>query len=239
MRAQRGVALLVVLWVLAVLSTLLAVVAATVQLQLRQARWQAGHVQALLAAEAGLSQAIMGLQARDPKARWLADGRPHGLVFADATLAVSVRSERGKLDLNAAPLGDVRRVLLAGGAPEQSAQAVISSLEVRRNGPTPLRTLEEFRQLDGMTFALYRRLVPVVTLWSGQPEPDPALAPPALAEALGLAMARAPGIDSGQIFTVDSEAQLPTGDHATLQVTLMLTSVKEGARPYRVLRWQE
>jgi general secretion pathway protein K len=76
-------------------------------------------------------------------------------------------------------------------------------------------------------------------VWSGQAQPDPAFTPASLAKALGQPVVRAAGADPGQIFTVVSEARLPNGYRTTLQATLMLTSVKEGARPFRVLRWQE
>jgi general secretion pathway protein K len=239
MSKQQGVALLLVLWVLALLSTLLAALAATVQLQHRQAQWMASHTQALFSAEAGLGEAVMALQARDPKARWLANGEPHAINFADTDLEVRVYSERGKLDLNAALASDVRRLLSACGATAEESEQVTQGLEHQRNGAVPLRTLEEFRELSGMSFTLYRCATPWVTVWSGQARPEPGLAGQPLVKALGLPVVQATGADPGQIFTVVSQARLPSGYATTLQVTLMLTPAKEGARPYRVLRWQE
>ncbi|WP_342655215.1 type II secretion system minor pseudopilin GspK [Pseudomonas sp. F3-2] len=239
MNVQRGVALLMVLWVLAVLSTLLGALAATVQLQNRQAQWQVAHTRAMFAAEAGLSQAVMALQARDPKARWTADGVLHELRFDEAQLSVSVYSERGKLDLNAASTQDVGRLLTFCGADPQALASSLEALTRQRLDPVPLRTLEEFRQMPGMSYALFRCMAPWITVWSGQAQPDPGFTPVPLAKALGLPVVRSPGADPGQMFTVVSQALLPNGDRATLQATLMLTSVKEGARPFRVLRWQE
>ncbi|WP_287815979.1 type II secretion system protein GspK [Pseudomonas sp.] len=239
MTAQRGVALLVVLWVLAVLATLLGALAATVQVQHRQALWQASHTQAVFAAEAGVAQAVMARQARDPQARWPADGQPHQLRLGDADVRVSLYSERGKLDLNAASAPDLSRLLKACGAAPQAIEPLLQALEHLRQGPVPLRTLDELRELPGMGFALYHCAVPWITVWSGQAQPDPALAPAPLARALGLPAVREPDADPGPIITVQSEARLRNGYHTTLQVTLMLTQTKEGARPYRVLRWQE
>ncbi|WP_213877901.1 type II secretion system protein GspK [Pseudomonas sp. dw_358] len=239
MKPERGVALLLVLWLLALLSVLLAALAATVQLQLHQAQWLGGQTQALLAAEGGIDQAVIALQARDPAARWAADGQPHIARLGDAGLVVRVRSERGKLDLNSAPLSAVRRLLQSAGASPQAAEAISRALEQQRNGPAPVRTVEALRALPGMSFELYRAMAPLVTVWSGEAQPDPSLAPPQLARALGLPAARAANPQAGQIFTLDSEARLPDGGHAELRVTLILTSAKEGARPYRVLRWQE
>jgi general secretion pathway protein K len=239
MKRQRGVALLLVLWVLAVLSTLLGMLAATVQLQNRQSQWLVAHTRGLFAAEAGLSQAVMALQARDPSARWRADGVPHALRFAGVELAVSVHSERGKLDLNAAPMGGIRRLLETCGATPGAVSPLLEALARQRNDPVPLRTLEEFRELPGMSFTLYRCLAPWVTVWSGQAQPDLAFTPAPLAKVLGLPVVSSHNADPGQIFTVISEARLPNGYRSTLRATVMLTSVKEGARPFRVLGWQE
>jgi|ERR1700712_487929 len=239
MKKEQGVALLLVLWVLALLSTLLAALAATVQLQHRQAQWMASHTQALFSAEAGLGEAVMALQARDPKARWLANGEPHSSNFADADLEVRVYSERGKLDLNAALASDVRRLLSACGATADEGEQAGRALEQQRSGAVPMRTLEEFRKLPGMNFALYRCAKPWITVWSGAARPEPGLAGQPLVKALGLSVVHVTGADPGQIFTVVSQARLLNGWSTSLQVTLMLIPAKEGARPYRVLRWQE
>lgn len=239
MKAQQGVALLLVLWVLAVLSTLLAALVGTLQLQQRQAGWQREQVQALLAAQAGLAQAVVALQARDLQARWRADGQPHAFALDEAQVSVSVRSERGKLDLNAAAAADVARLLRACGATPDRATQVAEALEHQRTGGEPLRTLDEVRALPGMNWVLYQRILPLITVWSGQAQPEPSLAPRRLARALGLTVVQATSLDPGQILTITSTARQPTGSRAQLRVTLMTIAAKEGARPYRVLRWQE
>ena len=102
MKHQRGVALLLVLWVLALLSLLLGGLAGWVQLETRQALWHRQHTQALLAAEAGVALALQALADPLQRKQWIADGREMPLVFDDAQLQVSLHSERGKLYLNSA-----------------------------------------------------------------------------------------------------------------------------------------
>src|SRR5471032_379919 len=92
MRRQRGAALLLVLWALALLSVLLGGLAGWVQLQSRQALWLRQHTQTVLAAEAGIALALADR-------RWIADGRDMPLTFDDAQLQVSLRSERRKQGL--------------------------------------------------------------------------------------------------------------------------------------------
>lgn len=239
MRSQQGgVALLVVLWVMGALATLLTVIAASVHIQHRQASYLSQYTKAMFAAEAGLNVAVVNLLTSDIRARWRADGQPHFIEFDGVACELRVSSERGKLDLNSAHQVDVQRLLIAGGAAAQNAQQIAVALEARRQRQ-PLRILDEFRELPGMSFSLYRGVLPLITVWSGESRPDAGLAPTALARALGMAVTTALTVSGGQIVTVSSVAQLPNGTRASLQVTLMLISNREGARPYKVLRWQE
>lgn len=237
---QQGVALLVVLWVLALLSLLLGGLAGWVQLESRQALWLRQNTQAILAAEAGMNMAIQGLL--DPAQRkiWIADGRPVALKFDDTQLLVSVRSELGKLDLNSAPVADISRLLQACGAAKNQASGIAQFLEAQRSGgQPPLRVIEEIRQLPGMNQALYVCLVPEVTLWSGLERPDPAFATALIRRSLNLPNQSAVGADPGEVLFIDSQAQRPGGTSAHLQITVLLSPAGENAQPYKVLRWQE
>lgn len=237
---QRGMALLVVLWVLALLSVLLAGLVGWVRLETRQALWQHQHTQAILAAEAGLGLAVAALLERNPQRQWLADGQAHGLDFDGVELRLSVFSERGKLDLNAAASADFARLLKALGASAAQAEDLEHALDQRRGGgQSPLRLLEEVRELPGMTEALYTGLLPDVTLWSGLDSPDPAFASPLLKRALNLGRGIAQVGEQGPMLSIHSQARLADGFTTTLRVTLLLNASKEGTRPYRVLRWQE
>ncbi|VVQ01772.1 hypothetical protein PS910_03877 [Pseudomonas fluorescens] len=237
MSRQQGAALLLVLWVIGLLSILLGGLAISVQLQQRQALWQGNQTQAVFAAQAGLNLAVAGLSSNGPT-RWLADGQDHDVRFGDSSLRISVRSERGKLDLNAASAASFEKLLRASGASGQSAKTITQALVTRRN-KVPLRMLEEFRDMPGMTYAVYARALPCITVWSGTSQPDPALAPPQLASALGLPKSRGLALDAGQIMTVTSDATLSSGFNARLHVTLVLLPAYAGGKPYRVLRWQE
>lgn len=239
-RRQKGVALLLVLWVLALLSTLLAGLLGWVHLQNRQALWQRQHTQAVLAAEAGIGMAVLAQLDRDPVRHWKADNQPHGLRFDKAALAVSLGSETGKLDLNAAPAESFARLLVACGANPDLAGQVAQGLEQRRGGGrAPLRMVEEVRELPGIGQPMYQCASSHVTLWSGMSAPDPRMTSPWLRQALGLPQAGPATEDAGPVISIRSQATLPGGYTTTLNVTLLLNPSKEGARPYRVLRWQE
>ncbi|PMU89408.1 MULTISPECIES: general secretion pathway protein GspK [Pseudomonas] len=233
MRRQRGAALLLVLWVLALLSVLLGGLAGWVQLESRQALWHRQHTQTVLAAQAGVALAMADRH-------WIADGRERLLTFDDAQLHVSLRSERGKLYLVNAEAHDLTRLALACGASPAQATQVAKALDARRKqGLAPFRVLEEVRQLPGMSQALYRQLLPELTLWSDLDRPAPAFASALMRQALNLPQQSAQGADPGEVLVVDSRAQRPGGYEARLQVTVLLSPMEDGAQPYRVLRWQE
>ncbi|AZE62087.1 MULTISPECIES: general secretion pathway protein GspK [Pseudomonas] len=233
MRRQRGAALLLVLWVLALLSVLLGGLAGWVQLESRQALWHRQHTQARLAAEAGIAQVMAG-------GHWVADGRAIALTFDDARLQVRLRSERGKLYLVNAHTDDLLRLALACGATPAQAQQLVKALEARRKqGLAPFRVLEEVRQMPGMTQALYSQLLPELTLWSDLDRPDPAFASALMRKALNLPRQNAEGVDPGQVLEIDSRAERPGGYQARLQLTVLLSPAEDSAQPYRVVRWQE
>lgn len=233
MRRQRGAALLLVLWVLALLSVLLGGLAGWVQLESRQALWHRQHTQTVLAAQAGVALAMADRH-------WIADGRERLLTFDDAQLHVSLRSERGKLYLVNAEAHDLTRLALACGASPAQATQVAKALDARRKqGLAPFRVLEEVRQLPGMSQALYRQLLPELTLWSDLDRPAPTFASALMRQALNLPQQSAQGADPGEVLVVDSRAQRPGGYEARLQVTVLLSPTEDGAQPYRVLRWQE
>ncbi|RRV04472.1 general secretion pathway protein GspK [Pseudomonas sp. v388] len=237
---QRGVALLVVLWVLALLSLLLGGLAGWVQLESRQALWLRQNTQALLSAEAGLNMTVQGLLDPTQRKRWVADGRFTALRLDDTQLTISIRSERGKLDLNSAPAADMARVFQACGADKRQASALAQAVAAQRNdGESPLRVVEEVRVLPGMTRALYARLLPEITVLSGLDRPDPAFASALLRRALNLPNQSAVGADPGAVLSIDSRAERPGGVVALLQTTVLLSPSEGGAQPYRVLRWQE
>ncbi|MPQ84147.1 general secretion pathway protein GspK [Pseudomonas sp. MAFF 730085] len=235
---QRGIALLMVLWVMALLSLLLASLAAWVQLESRQAVYLRQHTQALLAAEAGVELAVQALADPVQRKKWVADGREMALTFDDAQLYVSLHSENGKLYLNNAEPDDFSRLALACGASQAQASQLADELLARRNkDQPPFRLLEEVRQLPGMTQALYTRLLPEITLWSGFDRPDPAFASPLMRTALNLPKRNPAGVDPGEVLVIDSRAQRGDGYIARLQVTVLLNAVK--GRAYTVLRWEE
>lgn len=238
-RRPQGIALLLVIWLLAMVSLMLGGLLTVVGQELRLSLWQREHTRAIWAAEGGMALAVRGLREPSPARRWIADGRLNALDLDGTRLQIRVRSERGKLDLNTASGSDLARVVVQLGATREQAQALAATLEQRRTGiDKPIRALEELCSWPGMNAALFAELAPELTLWSGLARPEPAFASPALRQALGLAYARAEGSDPGPILSIQSTAIAQGGISAAIDSTVLL-SIEQNSRPFRVLRYSE
>ena len=214
--AQRGVALLLVLWASTLLAVLLGGYAVLARTEGLQARYQFAQTQAHYAAEAGLMRAVYALQDPQPKQRWIGDGRTYTVHFDQAKVEISAIGESGKVDLNAATPQVLQALFEAAGVTQDDARQLAARVVDWRNpvevvgaadsadaayaaagrqyGPrhAPFASIEELQMVLGMTPGLYRQLASQVTIWSGSPAPDPNTAP-------ALAMQAIPGLNPAQL----------------------------------------
>ncbi|QEE26078.1 general secretion pathway protein GspK [Rhodanobacter glycinis] len=278
-RSQHGVALLVVLWACTLLAILLGGYAAMARTEGLQARYQFEQTRAHYAAEAGLMRAVYALQAPDMANRWTADGRSYPFRFDGASVSVSATDEGGKVDLNtakpevlvglfrAAGENDSQAAALAKAVVEWRSFAISNEQKAQRKaayvaagrsyGPRngAFASVQEVQMVLGMTPALYARVSPVLTIWSGRPSPDPATAPPLALAALGMtpdavraALAKRAAADAhasglagggGVTHSIRSVAVLADGTRAVLRATVRSQVAQPGSSGFAVLRWQE
>jgi general secretion pathway protein K len=99
---ERGAALLLVLWLVVLLTGVIAVFAIGARTEAMQGRTLARGAAARYAAEAGIEVAAYHLQNPDGDARWVPDGRPIEFTWGGHRLRVRVVDESAKLDLNIA-----------------------------------------------------------------------------------------------------------------------------------------
>ncbi len=132
------------------------------------------------------------------------DGAPRFCVLDRAAVALAVEEEGGKIDLNAAT-PELLQLALAGlGIDERGARDVAKSIVAFRTAPAGVgqiratqasdkpiepkeglfETVMELDQVGGVSPALFRDMIPLVTVHSRSPGVDPRTAPPALFAAL-------------------------------------------------------
>ena len=128
---QKGIALMLVLWIIALLTIIAVSMTAAQRTETTLAANQVGTVRFRAQAEAAIHYAALNLMARpvtlevDAKEElWVPDGRPYSWSFGGGILEISVLNEGSLIDLNSA-----ERDLLAG---------LLSALEIEPEAQDPL-----------------------------------------------------------------------------------------------------
>lgn len=198
---HRGVAFVLVLWVIATLSILLGSFAMITRTENLQARHLFDTTRARYAAEAGLNLAVYELRKNDQLQRWIADGRAYAFQFDEAQVEVRLTDDSGKIDINTAKDEILASLFMRSGVEEEQAVALAAAIEDWRdpddletpNGAEadayraadlsyepanePFNTVSELQQVLGMSYALYEKVEPAITLYSGRADPNLAYAP--------------------------------------------------------------
>ncbi len=200
-RRQRGVAFVLVMWVIAMLSVLLGSFALVARTESMQSRHLFDTTTARYAAEAGINLAVYGLSKSDPTQKWVADGRPYSFVFDGVEVEVALTDDSGKIDINAADPASLKNLFVGAGIEEAQAEELadaiqdwrdpddLTSLHGAERGDyraaglaysprnAPFETLSEIQQVFGMDYAIYSKIEPAITMFSGRSTPSAAYAP--------------------------------------------------------------
>jgi general secretion pathway protein K len=207
-RNQRGVALILVLWVIALMSVLLGSFALIARTENLQARHLLDATTARYAAEAGLERAVYELHNADPLTRWVGDGRAYEFMFDNAKVHVELTDESGKIDINSADDTLLQSLFVSAGVSLDQAANLSDAIqdwrdpddEVHPRGAeaaqyksqglpyvprnAPFQTVSEIQQVFGMNYELYSRIESAITIYAGGTSPNPAYAPLEVLQAL-------------------------------------------------------
>jgi general secretion pathway protein K len=194
---QRGVALILVLWVIALMSVLLGSFALIARTENLQARHLLDATTARYAAEAGLERAVYELRSADPLTRWVGDGRPYEFAFGNAKVRVELTDESGKIDINSADDTLLQSLFASVGVDPDQAAALSDAIQDWRDADddvhphgaeaaqyksqgltylprnAPFQTVSEVQQVFGMNYELYARIEPAITIYAGGVSPNP------------------------------------------------------------------
>lgn len=199
---QRGIALLVVLWTLMLLSLLVVAFAQQTHLERQRVSNVITAATAASDLQAGLSLGIGALL--DPKKAspaWIHDGSPRELEFAGRRISVSIQDANGCINLNEADVeqlqsllrivrveGDAVRSLAAAIVDWRDSDSVITpngaelASYVENGAPTrpanrPFLSVSELRSVFGMPPDVADRLAPLVSVFTEGKEINPMTAP--------------------------------------------------------------
>jgi general secretion pathway protein K len=200
---ERGAALLVVLWMLALLAVLILSLTSATRTELNVAHNQEETAQARAIADAGVTLAILGTLDPSPATQWHGTGKMHDLRFGSCTIRVAVQDEYGKIDLNAAPPQLLAGLFRTFALSETESDRLVTAIMTRRAQASsqstigadtssaggfaqqkPFLAIEELRLLPGMTSTLYEQLRPFLTVYSDQAGVNPLTAAPQVLRSL-------------------------------------------------------
>src|SRR5580765_1064457 len=200
-RRQKGVALILVMWVIALMAVLLGSFALIARTENLESRHMFDTTSARYDAIAGVELALAQLRNPDPMQRWVADGRPYEFPYEGATVKVEITNESGKIDLNVADSVTLMALFQSIGLDLGAAEALSDAIQDWRDadqqvrphgaeapqyaaagldyGPTnlPFQTVTEVQQVLGMNYEIYKKIEPAITVYSGTRTPNAAFAP--------------------------------------------------------------
>jgi general secretion pathway protein K len=195
-QAAHGYALVMVLWVLVLLTSIALTFSLNVRTDTRAAINLSDQVRLRAAADAAIARSIARLTAEDDDAEQPEWGVAYEMPWPDANLRVTMASESAKIDINYAPrpllIGLFEQVL-----PEASAESLADAVQDwrdrdERRSPEgaeaadyraagrhilpsngPLQSTGELSQVMGFDATSVARLQPYISVYSRRPRVDP------------------------------------------------------------------
>lgn len=258
--SQRGVALMSVLWIILLVSTIATSLSASVRTDSRIVRRAIQTSQVEQLARGAVDLAIYKIKTADVSG-WRADGVPRDFKIGGTTLKIAIADESGKVDINHAPVELLQSLFAALGEDADRsatlADAIVDFRDTddfrmalgaersdylaagRSNGPrnSDFEVVSELQNVLGMDASTYARLQPHVTVYTGMPGVNSTLASASVAQAMA-GLGQLEGNQGGQFLRISVQASDSDGAVAQLQAIIDLVGVRQGQN-YRVLELQK
>jgi general secretion pathway protein K len=207
-RRQDGMALVLVLWLVVLLSVMAAGHSRNVHTDTTLASRQVQSAKARALAEAGINHVILEMLAADSDRKLPVDGSLFNVRIGEDDVTIAIRDATGFVDLNAAKPELLDAALKACGVGETARRDLVDTIldwrdkdDLRRlhgvedddyfaagvawtSRDGAFEAVDELRYLPGMSQARYDCLAPFVTVYSGRGGLNMEYAPPALIAAL-------------------------------------------------------
>jgi general secretion pathway protein K len=256
----QGIALVSVLWVVALLAIVATGLTASVRSESRIVSNTTELLQAQYAVEGGVELAAMNLMY--PQAvRWPADGSVRELYIGAARVRIATTDITGKIDINHAPAELLRGLLVQTNVEDDQIDMLVGAILDWRDSDDfrhlsgaedsdyrlarlpygakdgRFDSVDELRLVLGMTEEIYASIESSLTIYSGQVGVNPL-------HASGQVSAALSGLDNlktasgGTSFVVQVEARIGETTLSQVEATINITYSGIG-RPYRILQWRQ
>ena len=194
---QQGMALVIVLWVLSLMTIMAGSFALSTQRETAVLHHAHERARALALAEGAIYYAMLMLNLPDQTLRWQGDGRPYVWDAKGTKVRIRIQDEGGKLDINVAQEASLKTAFKLMGLSEDQASAITDNIldwrdaddvkrpngaeapeyEARRmNAPPQNRqflVMDEVQSVLGISPELFKKMQTWFTLYSGIDGLDP------------------------------------------------------------------
>ena len=197
---QKGIALVIVMWMLVLLTVLAAGYTATVRTETRLTAQQLHAAQSRSLAEAGVWLAVNDLLKPEQQRKWADDGTANDLDLFNGSVELRIQDQSGLIDLNTARDELLQGLFKSIELDDTDVSGIVDSILdwrdrdslVRVNGAEdtdyrqagyayeakdgPFNSIDELRRVMGMTEAIYNKIKPALTVYSHMPGVNPEVA---------------------------------------------------------------
>jgi len=230
---QRGAALLLVLWVVALLSVMAATLLLVINRSMKNAQYLLERTQLQALADSTVNKVIWQALSADSTAHPSLDGQPHAIGIIGGSAQAAITDEAGRVDLNAAAPELLKALLQEAGADVLQSEAIVHGIEQKRHGGSSAFAAEAQRasasapglldvgdliSIGGMTPPLYEQIRAAATVYTRSSAVDVRYAPALVRKAL----VRAHQADAQSLL----QASKTTDDSASLAGRVLRIQVK-------------
>ena len=200
MKADKGLALIVVLWVITLLTIMASSFSLTIQRETAITSGAKEKAEAAALAEAGINYAILMLLSSDKELRWQAFGNVYEIEYAGRRVRIQITDESGKLNINLATKEQLQQLLssfaideslvdslsdaiidwrdkndlhLLNGAEKQQYAAAELKYEPRNAN---FKSIEELQMVIGMTAEIYQQMESMISIYTKNKQINPTTA---------------------------------------------------------------
>jgi len=255
--AQRGFAIILVLWLLVLFASIGMHLTARSRTELQIARNVEAATGAEALADGGVARAVHALSNPDPTQRWPLGGQPHDVTIGDGRVRIIVRDENTKINPNLAPEPLMAALLRQVGIEQNRALdfATVIARRVRLTAftanssaeqtPMPFDSIDDMLILPGVTKELIAALRPHTSVYASAPIPAAGTADKIVAAAVAdfharnrgdtRSVANPPASPDRVTVSILAEARNPAGAVFARDAVVRLDAMVP--KGYVVLRW--
>jgi general secretion pathway protein K len=165
---ERGLALLIVLWVIVAASLVVLTFNATVRSGLTFVSSEVEMTRSDALLDAGAEIAVSRLIDAEEALRWRPDGKSHTVTYAGADLIIAISDANGLIDITKAS---------KSLPPPTESHSGIAATQSEVPKGIPFIDVAQLRSVTGITPEIYKRMVPFITVYSRDGRIGPISAP--------------------------------------------------------------